>query len=94
MKLETDGRPLNASIELLQGPNNNRQVIDIFSEDGQKRPFCVIIETPGLGSVVSVINKAEMVFPLTASVEPFLVSDESGRDNSDSMTWITPRSTK
>ena len=75
--LETDGRPLNARIELLQGPNNNKQIIELYSQDGSNLPFFCIIQTPGSGNVIRVVNTSPVEFPMVASVVPFFINKDS-----------------
>ena len=42
--LRTEGRPLNANVELWQGPDNAPQRIQVYLEDGSLRPFRTVIE--------------------------------------------------
>ncbi len=70
MLLKTHGRPLNSRIEIIQGPCNNKQIVELYTDDGHFRPFFCIIETPGPGNVVRVINTGPFEFPMFASIVP------------------------
>ena len=73
--LKTDGRNLKARVELMQGPNNDKQIMEFYSSDGYKRPFYAVVETPGSGNVVRIINENTMEFPFFCSIAPFVISN-------------------
>jgi len=85
VSLKTHGRPLDARVEILQGPNNGKQVMEIYTDNGLERPFNVIIDTPGNGNVINVENTASMVFPFSACMEPYIVSER--KRNEPIMKW-------
>jgi hypothetical protein len=88
----SDGVPVNARIEVLQGPNNIKQLIELYTEDGKLRPFGAILELPsgthdgsisdmGLDHVLRVENTGPLEFPFEVRVEPYsLDGDDNGAD--------------
>ena len=75
--LTTDGLPLNSIIELLQGLNNNKKVVEVYIEDGMDRQFVMIIATPEDRNVIIICNTAPVYFPLSASVKAYNIVNPS-----------------
>jgi hypothetical protein len=68
--MKTEGRLLNANIELWHGPDNTPLKMSIYSEDGCLRPFSAVIETPTGHNMIAIRNTGRMEFPLAALVKP------------------------
>lgn len=68
--LYSEGMPMRAVVELLQGPNSVRQIAEIDSEDGYNYPLECEVETPGYGSTIQIRNVGPLEFPLNAIVTP------------------------
>jgi len=61
--LRTDGKQLNAKIELLNSPNNPKQTYEVFTNNGELNSLCVNFNTPDVGTTVRVHNLASVEFP-------------------------------
>jgi hypothetical protein len=67
VNLESDGLPLMAIIEVLEGPGDVRQLIEVQSDDGS--PWEGVVSIPGFGASVIVRNVGPLEFPIRCSVE-------------------------
>ena len=61
--LMTDGRQLNAKVELLNAPNNAKQTVEVFTNNGLLNALYLRFDTPDAGDVIRVINQAPVEFP-------------------------------
>merc|ERR1740130_1779463 len=66
--LSTEGRPLDADIELWHGPDNTPCKMRVYVENGQLRPFSAMIETPRGPNTVAIRNIGQLEFPFAANV--------------------------
>lgn len=74
VSLATEGRPLNANIELWQGPDYTPAYMKVYIEDGNLRPFNAILLTPSASNTVAIYNTGNLEFPFYAAVEEKYVS--------------------
>merc|ERR1719464_958973 len=65
--MKTEGRPLDADIQLWVGPDWTPLEISTYSEDGLVRPVQTLIGTRNKIANVEVRNTAPYEFPLTAA---------------------------
>jgi len=61
--LNTDGKQLNARVELLNAPNNPKQTFECFTNNGELNSLCVCFNTPDPGTTVRIVNLAPVEFP-------------------------------
>jgi len=64
--LNTDGKQLNARIELLNAPNNPKQTFECFTNNGELNCLCVCFNTIDPGNTVRIVNLAPVEFPCYA----------------------------
>merc|ERR1719181_1787848 len=64
--LSTEGRPLDADIELWHGPDNTPCKMRVYVENGQLRPFSAVIATPRGPNTVAIRNIGQIEFPIAA----------------------------
>lgn len=67
--LKTDGRQLNARIEILNAPNNPKQTFECFTNNGELNSLVVAFNTPDAGNTVRVVNLAPVEFPCYVHVK-------------------------
>ena len=56
--------------------------MEVYAENGFARPFFAIIDTPGTGNVVRIVNSATIKFPITVIVEPYITDDNTAVEGS------------
>merc|ERR1719486_1911977 len=61
--LNTDGKQLNARVELLNAPNNPKQTFEVFTNNGELNSLCVCFNTIDPGNTIRIVNKAPVEFP-------------------------------
>ncbi len=73
--LKTKVNNMKAKIELTQGPNQVKQIVEVYASSGYKNPLYLVIQTPGANNAIRVINENTVEFPFDAWVLPYKLSD-------------------
>lgn len=82
--LKTEGKQLNAKIELLNGPNNIKQEFEVFTNNGELNSLFVAFDTHGDGNSIRVKNLAPFEYPCTLYAQ---ASKVGSAHDKPSATW-------
>lgn len=66
--LSSEGRPINANVEIWKGPDDTPCGMRVYSENGMLRPFQAVIGHPGDEGTTAIRNVGELELPLQAAV--------------------------
>lgn len=83
---DVGGKGPHAKVEVLQGPNNQRQLINARCSGGSQ-PYTCLIETPGAGWTLRITNLKELEFPFECAVVPYKAGKGSGDANASDGQW-------
>merc|ERR1719181_115959 len=86
VNLMTEGRPLDADIELWHGPDNTPCKMRVYVENGEVRPFNAVVETPRGPNTIAIRNIGQIEFPFAANVVAEVVDAPSAECLSTRMT--------
>jgi hypothetical protein len=75
--LRTDGKQLNAKIELLNSPNNPKQTYQVFTNNGELNSLCVCFNTPDTMTTLRIHSKATVEFPLYINLNEITAESRS-----------------
>jgi hypothetical protein len=70
VELSSEGRPIDADIELWQGPDYTPVKMRVYVENGDVIPFSAVFQTSISPHTVAVRNIGQIVFPFEARVTP------------------------
>jgi hypothetical protein len=62
--LNTEGRQLKATVELLTGPNNPKQKFEVYTSYGAAMSLCVSFNIIGSGNTLRIRNLSPVEYPL------------------------------
>jgi hypothetical protein len=79
--IRSEGGPIQALVEVWQGPGQSMQVADVYADDGLDKPFTTMIQTPGYGTTLAVRNVGPMTFPIKVQIEKFSDPARRGPDH-------------
>lgn len=79
IEIFSQGRPINACVELWQGPTATKQLGRIYADDGNMRPWSAVIPLntgySGGGGTICVRNEGPMEYPITVRCDPPPIND-------------------